>query len=129
MKPAKSINFLITGIILLSFIFMAEAALPENSQAASPAPATVVMLQNEPTTTGLWAVWYDQIGLLGNKAYISHYEANGSPLQVLGVPRSSAILPQSGFVFLPGADPRFYYATYLPLDHSNNALVSVEYQN
>jgi hypothetical protein len=129
MEPAKSVNFLITRIIFLSFIFTAEAALPENSQAASPAPATVVMLQNEPTTTGLWAIWSYQIALLGNKAFISHYEGNGSPLQVLGVPRSSANLPQSGFVFLPGADPRFYCATYLPLDHSHNALVSVEYQN
>ncbi len=129
MKRPKLINFLVTGLIILSFVFAAQAALPEFSRAASTSPATVVTVQTEPTNPTLWAVWYDQIALLGNKAYISHYEANGSALQILAVPRSSAVLPQSGFVFLPAANPRYYYATYLPVDNSNNALVSVQYQN
>jgi hypothetical protein len=129
MQRLKSLNILLAGILLMGLILALEAALPENSRAAAPLPATVLMVQNDPTNPGLWAVWYDQTALLGDRAYLSHYGLEGSPFQVLAVPRSSALLAQSGFVFLPGSDPRYYYATYLPLDNSHNALESVAYQN
>ena len=129
MQRVKSLNFLLAGILVLGLILAVEATQPKTSQAASSGPATVIMVQTEPTTASLWAVWYDQPALVGDRAYLSHYEGDGYPLQVLAVPRSSALLPQSGFAFLSGSDSRYYYATYLSLDNSHSSLVSVAYQN
>lgn len=130
MKQKKKISLLLVVGFSLTLILSAGALSPKSGHAAPAAlPATVAMLQIEPGGTSLWTVWYDQPALLGNRAYISHYATNGYPFQVYGVPRSSAILPQSGFAFLPGLDPRYYYATYLPVEYSKNTLLSVAYLN